>query len=61
MGDNMYYEYLEVNIVIIVYMDLEFSYMDINGILRRGFPHEKEVVVQLISIITLESFLHAHI
>ena len=41
MGENMYFVYLEVNIVIIVYMDLEFGYMDIDGLLGRGFPHEK--------------------
>ena len=58
---NMYYVYLEVNIVIIVYMDLEFGYMDIDGILGRGFLHEKGVVVQFISVITLEVVLHAHI
>ena len=41
MSANMYYVYLEVNIVIIVYMDLEFVYMDIYGLLGIGFPHEK--------------------
>ena len=61
MGENMYYVYLEVNIVIIVYMDLEFGYMDIDGLLGRGFPHGKRVVVQFIYVITLEFFLHAHI
>ena len=60
MGENFYYVYLEVNIVIIVYMDLEFGYMDIYGLLGRGFPHEKGVVVQFISVITLEDVLHTH-
>ena len=61
MGENIYYVYLEVNIVIIVYMDLEFSYMDIDGLLGRGFPHEKALVVQFISVITFEVVLYTHI
>ena len=42
-------------------MDLEFGYMDIDGLLGRGFPHEKGVVVQFIYVITLEVVLHAPI
>ena len=61
MGENMYYVYLEVNIVIIVYIDLEFGDMDIDGILGRGFPNEKGVVVQFIYVIALEVVLHAYI
>ena len=61
MGENMYYVYLEVNIVIIVYMDLEFVYKDIDGLLGRVFPYENRVFVQFIYVITLEVVLDAHI
>ena len=61
MGENLYYVYLEVNIVIIVYMDLEFSYTDIDCLLGRGLPHEKGVIVQFTSVITFKDFLHTHI
>ena len=44
MDENMYYVFLELNIVIIVYMDLEFGYMDIDGIHGRGLRHKKVVV-----------------